>query len=108
MCARLELSVISCRRSPALPQGEGVRARGKQAEHAWSAINATRSNPTRSSGFCFYLQLRVCQRAALQARFRRRTSSFSYLELTLPCESTVSSPLPNLVPTFTPDIIVRL
>jgi hypothetical protein len=42
-----------------------------------------------------HLQRRVCQRAALQARFRSRTSSLFLQELTLPCESTVALFLPD-------------
>ena len=54
--------------------------------------------------FCFYLQRRVCQRAALQARFRSRTSPSLIQVLTLCSESTVRRPLH----TFQPDIIMRL
>ena len=40
--------------------------------------------------FCLYLQRRLFQPAALQARFRSRTSqSLSQALLTFPCESTV-------------------
>jgi hypothetical protein len=55
--------------------------------------------------FCLYLQRRVCQCAALQARFRSRTSQSLYLALlTLCSESTVRwRPLH-----FPPDIIMRL
>ena len=54
--------------------------------------------------FAPFAAARVPQRAALQARFRSRTSSLFLQELTLPCESTVRWPLPL----FTPDIIMRL
>ncbi len=59
---------------------------------------------------CFYLQRCVYQRAALQARFRSRTSEL-HLPLTLPCESTVrrssSSRPQNFLLHFLPDIIMR-
>ena len=57
-----------------------------------------------SFSFLFYLERRLFQRAALQARFRSRTSFLLSVVLTLCSESTVSWPL---LP-FQPDIIMRL
>ena len=54
--------------------------------------------------FCFVVEQRVCQRAALQARFRSKTSFALSFALTLPCESTMRAPLSP----FQPDIIMRL
>jgi hypothetical protein len=59
-------------------------------------------------GGIIVLQRRLFQRAALQARFRSRTSLPPDTALTLCSESTMSwSSLPGL-PHFTPDIIMRL
>ena len=54
--------------------------------------------------FLFYLERRVFQRAALQARLRSRISIHESMHLTLPSDSNTRQPLPHLLP----DIIMRL
>jgi hypothetical protein len=73
-----------------IPPAAAAGAAAAGAAAAAAAMFSThRVKVSRLFWFCLYLQRRVCQRAALQARFRRRTSKLPAVVLTLLCESTL-------------------
>ena len=85
----------ACRRQPSAPS----------PPHPPSSISDRTSRARKRAAWFIYTRSdAVCQRAALQARFRSRTSQVLALALSLPCESTLRLPLPL----FLPDIIMRI
>jgi hypothetical protein len=87
-------------RLPALPPPPLSRLADDQPSHV-ARLKAILS-------FLFYLLRCACQCAALQARFRSRTSCSPSSVLAIPFESITRANGTILLPNFTPDIIVRL